>query len=52
MFSFADFGREMERVSEISRAFHVHLDECGQCRNNPFNLCSKGREIIKKVGSQ
>lgn len=51
MFSFADFSREMERVSEISKAFHTHLDECERCRNNPFNLCSKGEEIIKGVSN-
>ena len=33
----------MEKI----QAFHEHLDECSQCRDNPFGLCSKGVELLK-----
>ena len=26
--------------------FHNHLDECRQCRDNPFALCAKGHELL------
>lgn len=26
--------------------FHAHLDECKQCANNPFALCSKGAQLL------
>lgn len=26
--------------------FHAHLDECRQCREHPFALCSTGRELL------
>ena len=26
--------------------FHQHLDECKQCRNNPFALCAKGHMLL------
>lgn len=25
---------------------HAHLDECAQCRNNPFNLCTMGAMLL------
>ncbi len=31
--------------------FHKHLDECKQCKEQPFNLCSKGKELIKTLES-
>jgi hypothetical protein len=27
--------------------FHDHLDECEQCREQPFNLCATGDRLIK-----
>ena len=27
--------------------FHKHLDNCVQCRNQPFNLCRTGQDIIE-----
>ena len=29
--------------------FHAHLDKCSQCANQPFNLCSTGKELLKKA---
>lgn len=26
--------------------FHAHLDKCMQCRENPFDLCPKGHELL------
>jgi hypothetical protein len=26
--------------------FHKHLDECKQCRDNPFDLCPVGHVIL------
>jgi len=37
-----DFA-EAERVE----AFHVHLGKCGQCHDNPFNLCQEGLNLLK-----
>lgn len=30
-------------------AFHAHLDECEQCREEPFNLCPMGAELIVEI---
>jgi hypothetical protein len=30
--------------------FHAHLDECEQCRSNPFRLCPKGEQLLQAVG--
>lgn len=27
-------------------AFHAHLDECEQCRDEPFNLCAEGARLL------
>lgn len=27
-------------------SFHCHLDQCSQCRNNPFALCSVGYKLL------
>jgi hypothetical protein len=32
--------RKMEKFSE-------HLDECVQCRENPFGLCDEGASILE-----
>jgi len=26
--------------------FHSHLDECSQCRENPFGLCPIGNQLL------
>lgn len=31
--------------------FHVHLDKCLQCANQPFNLCLKGQRLLEKAAS-
>lgn len=28
--------------------FHAHLDQCEQCRNNPFGLCPEGSRLLTK----
>lgn len=30
-------------------AYHRHLDACYRCRNNPFDLCPKGAELLWKA---
>ena len=29
--------------------FHDHLNECAQCRNEPFNLCEKGASLLQNT---
>lgn len=29
--------------------FHAHLDECIQCRDHPFALCSMGYKLVRKA---
>lgn len=29
--------------------FHDHLDECKQCRENPFHLCPAGEQLLLAV---
>ena len=31
--------------------FHEHLDECGRCRNNPFDLCPTGAFLLGKAAT-
>lgn len=33
-------------MSQDLYKYHKHLDKCPQCRNHPFNLCSKGERIL------
>ena len=37
--------RHVRHVPDMKK-FHEHLDECSQCREHPFNLCSIGHEIF------
>jgi hypothetical protein len=32
--------------------FHAHLDECEQCRNHPFELCSKGAQLLVQTSEE
>jgi predicted anti-sigma-YlaC factor YlaD len=34
---------------KVIEAFHNHLDNCSQCRNNPFDLCPTGAKLIVKI---
>jgi len=34
-------------MSDKTKDFHAHLDECKQCRDNPFGLCKKGAELLQ-----
>jgi hypothetical protein len=36
-------------MTDPIKNFHDHLDECPQCMNNPFDLCKKGSELLKKT---
>jgi hypothetical protein len=31
--------------------FHAHLDECRQCREQVFNLCAKGLELLTSAAT-
>ena len=42
-------NRLFEKVEKIGDKFHAHLDECAQCRNNPFNLCSVGHDLLISI---
>ena len=33
-------------VDSVVGDFHQHLDECKQCRANPFELCAKGHMLL------
>ena len=34
---------------KLENEFHDHLDECRQCRDNPWNLCQAGADKLKRV---
>jgi hypothetical protein len=33
---------------EVDR-FHAHLDQCRQCRDNPFKLCCVGIMLMEQI---
>jgi hypothetical protein len=35
--------------AERAEAFHGHLRKCGQCHDNPFNLCQEGLNLLKSA---
>lgn len=35
----------MGKVIE-KQPFHLHLEQCEQCRKNPMNLCSDGHNLL------
>ena len=36
-----------------AKLFHAHLDECKQCRENPFGMCPIGQARLEEaVGAQ
>lgn len=43
-------GRETKTIhgqaESVVSLFHVHLDECQQCRENPLGLCPKGEALL------
>lgn len=45
----ARITRNFLEQSKTASDFHAHLDDCVQCRNNPFELCPQGRELLKKA---
>jgi hypothetical protein len=36
---------------EPRRDFHAHLDECRQCRDNPFALCLEGARLLSETAT-
>jgi len=36
--------------SRTRAAFHAHLDDCQQCANHPFALCSEGARLLELAG--
>ncbi len=34
------------QAESVVSLFHAHLDECQQCRENPFGLCPKGEALL------
>lgn len=36
-----------ETLETRRAAFHAHLDECQQCRDNLFDLCVVGAELLR-----
>lgn len=41
--------RELPNRKEAADRFHAHLDECKQCREQPFDLCPTGAELLEKT---
>ncbi len=37
------------KQSRADAAFHAHLDECGQCRDQPMQLCVRGRALLVRT---
>ena len=35
--------------AECITKFHAHLDECQQCRENPFRLCKVGAPLLLAI---
>ena len=33
-------------MSEAAQDFHEHLELCPQCKDNPFNLCKFGMDLL------
>lgn len=42
----AIIGNNSHGIVMKAVAFHVHLDECAQCKNEPFNLCAVGLKLL------
>lgn len=36
-------------VTDSMDKFHAHLDECKQCREHPFALCSVGGSLLRST---
>jgi hypothetical protein len=41
-----------DNANEKIAKFHTHLDECEQCRNHPFELCSIGASLLHDAAIQ
>jgi len=33
----------------ITREFHAHLDVCKRCRDQPFNMCPTGNQLLQEA---
>lgn len=40
---------ELTKKQIVIDNFHKHLDNCKQCEQNPFDLCSTGRDLFTKI---
>ena len=38
-------------IENEENEFHAHLDECRRCREEIFNLCPIGEQLLMKVAS-
>lgn len=36
--------------ADETEAFHLHLDSCERCRENPFDLCAVGKPLLVAAG--
>lgn len=48
--AFAEAHADLHRVAEAPPAhvaFHRHLEICGQCADQPFNLCPTGARLLR-----
>ena len=34
-------------LRDTAQPFHAHLDECARCREQPFNLCTRGAALLR-----
>ena len=44
--------RSANVLTAAQSKFHTHLDDCRQCRENPFGLCSTGSELLRAAGGE
>lgn len=42
----AELAQALDMARPKVEAYHAHLDQCAQCRNNPFNLCPEGARLL------
>jgi len=42
--------RESKTQEQRLKEYHEHLDSCYRCREEPFNPCEKGVELLLATG--
>ena len=40
-----------KRKQDQADAYHAHLDECVRCKNEPFNQCPTGAQLLEAFGA-